>query len=235
MTTSSRLLTAIALTAAAATLAGCSTAKTYAPGSPTEPKPAVSVTVAPLPADGTTTVAPARLDLSQDTINVTIPVGQATLLTAPANESAATWTVKQDPASQAIATYSEATTDNDGTVAAGAVQALAIGTATLKLTSSVTGRTVTVNVTVVENPNAPDLDVTIKGDMDASIAEQATKVAKTVVGMSEQEAIDTIVNAGYWFRVVERDGEGIAATMDYREDRINLVIARGKVTDFTIG
>lgn len=56
-----------------------------------------------------------------------------------------------------------------------------------------------------------------------------------LVGLTEAEAVEVIETSGFVARVVERDGEVFPATMDYREDRVNLVVAAGLVTSATIG
>jgi hypothetical protein len=58
---------------------------------------------------------------------------------------------------------------------------------------------------------------------------------ESLVGVPEDEAVAAIEEAGWQARVVERDGEPFPATMDYREDRINLVVAGGLVTEATVG
>lgn len=55
------------------------------------------------------------------------------------------------------------------------------------------------------------------------------------LGLTEQEAMAAIRAAGRPVRVVMRDGEGLAATMDYREDRVNLTITEGRVTAISGG
>lgn len=57
----------------------------------------------------------------------------------------------------------------------------------------------------------------------------------SLVGIPEAEAIAAIEQAGWQARVVERDGEAFPVTMDYREDRINLVVTGGLVTSATVG
>lgn len=59
--------------------------------------------------------------------------------------------------------------------------------------------------------------------------------AKTLVGVGEQEAIDSIIANGFSYRVVSRDGEDFAVTMDYRVDRINLTTVKLIVTEVSVG
>jgi Flp pilus assembly protein TadD len=61
------------------------------------------------------------------------------------------------------------------------------------------------------------------------------QMAASVVGMSEDDAVKAIKDAGYTSRVVERDGEKFAVTMDLQPDRINLTIRDDTVTKATVG
>ena len=61
------------------------------------------------------------------------------------------------------------------------------------------------------------------------------QMAASVVGMSEDDAVKAIHDAGYTSRVVERDGEKFAVTMDLQPDRINLTVTDDKVTKATVG
>ena len=59
-----------------------------------------------------------------------------------------------------------------------------------------------------------------------------------MIGMSEEEAIQTIEGISseqLTARVVRRDAENFAVTLDYRLDRINLEIDNGIVTKAFIG
>jgi hypothetical protein len=60
-------------------------------------------------------------------------------------------------------------------------------------------------------------------------------MAATLVGLSESEAVDTAKANGWESRVVSRDGEALAVTMDYRMDRVNLTIVDGVVTKSAVG
>jgi hypothetical protein len=53
-------------------------------------------------------------------------------------------------------------------------------------------------------------------------------------GMSEDEAAQVAAENDVMFRVVERDGEPLAMTMDYRPGRINATVEGGVVTSYTI-
>ena len=57
--------------------------------------------------------------------------------------------------------------------------------------------------------------------------------ATTLIGQPEQEAIDAATAQGCAVRVIERDGEKLAFTQDFRPDRINVVVADGVVERIT--
>ena len=58
---------------------------------------------------------------------------------------------------------------------------------------------------------------------------------RKLVGLSESSANRLARKNGYSIRVVYRDGQTFMGTRDYRTDRINLSIVRGRVTRATIG
>ena len=75
-------------------------------------------------------------------------------------------------------------------------------------------------------------------DMQFEPSKTAQSVAAEVIGMSEEDAIQTIEGISseqLTSRVVRRDDENYAITMDYRLDRINLEIDNGIVTKTYIG
>jgi len=59
--------------------------------------------------------------------------------------------------------------------------------------------------------------------------------AEQLVGLGEDEAMAVAKNNGFGVRVIERDGEQFPATMDYRTDRINVVVTDGIVVRAHIG
>jgi hypothetical protein len=67
------------------------------------------------------------------------------------------------------------------------------------------------------------------------LGEKAKELASTVVGMTLEAAVKVITASECEHRVAEQDGEGSALTMDYRFDRLNLVVADGSVTDARVG
>ncbi|OGZ96506.1 MAG: hypothetical protein A3I44_04820 [Candidatus Sungbacteria bacterium RIFCSPLOWO2_02_FULL_51_17] len=58
---------------------------------------------------------------------------------------------------------------------------------------------------------------------------------KDLIGMKEKAAIAAVKRVGMVSRVMWRDGTAFMGTMDYRTDRVNLGITKGKVTGATIG
>lgn len=67
--------------------------------------------------------------------------------------------------------------------------------------------------------------------------EAAVTFAKdlTAQQLPQAEAVAAIEAAGFTWRVVEIDGTPQSATMDYRPDRMNLVVNDGTVTMVTMG
>ena len=82
---------------------------------------------------------------------------------------------------------------------------------------------------VVANPNPGGGSFELEG-------EAQVKIAKTLelVDLSEEEAASVTEAAGLPFRVVWRDGEPLAVTMDYRPGRINAAVQSGVVVSFDI-
>ena len=79
---------------------------------------------------------------------------------------------------------------------------------------------------------------TSSSDMQLEPSQTAIAVADEVIGMSESEAIATIEGISseqLTARVVRRDDENYAITMDYRLNRINLEVDNGIVTKTFIG
>lgn len=57
----------------------------------------------------------------------------------------------------------------------------------------------------------------------------------SLIGKTEKEAAEKVVNAGMRCRVTEREGKALIGTCDLRGDRINIRVANGKVTSANIG
>jgi hypothetical protein len=105
---------------------------------------------------------------------------------------------------------------------------------------------VTLALTACSN-QSPDTGVTSStmptpqsssSEMQFEPSETAQAVSAEVIGMSEEDAIQTIEGISseqLTVRVVRRDDENYAITMDYRLDRINLEIDNGLVTKTYIG
>ena len=89
-----------------------------------------------------------------------------------------------------------------------------------------------VTSTAMPSPNVSS------SDMQFEPSATALGVAEEVIGMSEEEAIQTIEGISseqLTARVVRRDGESYAITEDYSLSRINLEIDNGIVTKTYIG
>ena len=89
-----------------------------------------------------------------------------------------------------------------------------------------------VTSTAMPSPNVSS------SDMQFEPSATALGVAEEVIGMSEEEAIQTIEGISseqLAARVIRRDAENFTVTMDYRLDRINLEIDNGIVTKAFIG
>jgi hypothetical protein len=56
-----------------------------------------------------------------------------------------------------------------------------------------------------------------------------------LVGLSEKAASEVSASMGLVMRIVERDGDAFPATMDFRDDRVNVVVVDGRVTAATVG
>ena len=52
---------------------------------------------------------------------------------------------------------------------------------------------------------------------------------------TEEEATMIAEKEGFVVRIIERDGKPFMQTMDYRNDRINFAIVRGRVADVSGG
>ena len=75
-------------------------------------------------------------------------------------------------------------------------------------------------------------------DMQFEPSETVKAVAVEVIGMTEEQAIQTIEGVSseeLTYRVVRRDDESYPMTMDYRINRINLEIDNGLVSKASIG
>jgi len=75
-------------------------------------------------------------------------------------------------------------------------------------------------------------------DMQFEPSATVVAVSQEVIGMTEEQAIQTIEGISseqLTARVVRRDDENFAVTMDYRINRINLEIDNGLVTKTFIG
>jgi hypothetical protein len=59
--------------------------------------------------------------------------------------------------------------------------------------------------------------------------------ADSLIGLTEDEAKKVATERGWSVRVAMRDGEAFMLTTDYRQDRVNIVVAKNVVTSVQIG
>ena len=112
---------------------------------------------------------------------------------------------------------------------------------------SLVGAVVAMLVLTACSSQSPDTGVTStamptpdssSSDMQFEPSPTVIAVSQDVIGMTEDQAIQTIEGISseqLTARVVRRDDENFAVTMDYRINRINLEIDNGLVTKTFIG
>jgi hypothetical protein len=61
------------------------------------------------------------------------------------------------------------------------------------------------------------------------------ETAKSLIGLTESEAVKVASERGWTIRVAMRDGEAFMLTKDYSENRVNLTVVKTVVTAVTIG
>lgn len=83
----------------------------------------------------------------------------------------------------------------------------------------------------IEPAVEPAVDPAV-GSSDVVIADAD---AQALVGATEAEATEAAKSKGWDVRVVSRDGEDFAVTMDYRMDRVNLTVVDDVVTAASVG
>lgn len=59
--------------------------------------------------------------------------------------------------------------------------------------------------------------------------------ANTLVGLTEDEAMQVAADSGWDYRVASRDGENFMLTTDYVTNRVNVSITNGLITEVTVG
>lgn len=59
-----------------------------------------------------------------------------------------------------------------------------------------------------------------------------SEFGKSIIGLSEEDAVNLIKQDNRVYRVAQRDSENYPLTMDFSPDRINLFIEKGKVISF---
>lgn len=192
--------------------------------------------------------APTMLDLATAT-ELTMALGEnPVVLTDPvADPTQWTATFSED----GIVEFAPGRTDGTATFNA-SLTAVAAGTTTVTLANPTAPKPVTLTVTVTPagtttspspaatsnpSPGATTNPEEQMKEMEA-VRQRAEQLAGDLVGMSEQAAIAKIAAAAdgpFEHRIVERDGEGFPATMDYRPNRLNLTITKGTVSKVDVG
>ena len=74
--------------------------------------------------------------------------------------------------------------------------------------------------------------------MDDSMRSEIEKTrtfASTLVGMNINDAQALTAGTGFSLRIVQQDGEYFMVTMDYRTNRIDLVINNDIITEVSVG
>lgn len=87
--------------------------------------------------------------------------------------------------------------------------------------------------TINPNPDA-SFEVPTEEEMQEQVV-RTEAFAATTIGMTVDEAVEVIEEAGFFARVVAEDGEYFAVTEDYVTTRVNLVVVAGVVTEATAG
>lgn len=119
------------------------------------------------------------------------------------------------------------------------------GTATVLMNDTVSGARITFTVVVTDAPATPQPGPSVvppppsppsgPGQDWDRVAVETQWFADTLVGLPEDDATEAATRAGYTVRVVSRDGEGFAITMDYSPTRIDLDVDEGVVTAARVG
>jgi hypothetical protein len=235
-------LTVTSMTLAALTLTGCATqtpepAFTNAvtiPNAPAigSPEQTAGTTATPAPPTAGSTTATPTINLANGSTTVSIAENAIAFIATGPNDPATAWTATSVPAKQTNVMYVPATAGGQATL-----QAFTAGTATINLTNAASGARVTLIVTVTPTtlPAQTGTTSTVK-TVDPHL-DHATgdKLAKTVIGLTEDAATSKLAQSGYLARVTSRDGKDISVTLDYSTTRVNLTITAGKVTAATIG
>lgn len=58
---------------------------------------------------------------------------------------------------------------------------------------------------------------------------------KDYIGLSKKEAFEKAKSEGFIFRVMKEDGVSFFGTAEFRMDRLNFEVEKGKITDCYIG
>lgn len=80
-----------------------------------------------------------------------------------------------------------------------------------------------------DNPGTPE------PSPDAPVVPLTGESSATLIGLTEEEATKVATGNGWAVRIAMRDGTAFSLTMDYRQDRVNLVVVKNLVTKVDIG
>ncbi|MAS96811.1 MAG: hypothetical protein CMO55_26775 [Verrucomicrobiales bacterium] len=82
---------------------------------------------------------------------------------------------------------------------------------------------------------APELETPKKPESPKNMKPPSDPKDKDFIGKTEEAAGKLAKKRGLKSRVVERDGQMLPATRDYRVDRVNFTVMKGKVTKVSRG
>jgi hypothetical protein len=87
------------------------------------------------------------------------------------------------------------------------------------------------------NAEIPTETVPIRGGEEPPTPAQPLddNTAQQLLGLPESEATKVAMANGWIVRIAARDGEFFMLTEDYRENRVNLSVKRGKIIAITVG
>ena len=109
------------------------------------------------------------------------------------------------------------------------IVALEEGTGYISFTTNQSETEVRVEIRIGEKLSTPPINETIN-DLN-----QINSVRDSLTGMMEESAITLLKNSNIAFRIVRRDLEIFPQTMDYSEERLNIMVDKGTVTSVSNG
>jgi hypothetical protein len=64
---------------------------------------------------------------------------------------------------------------------------------------------------------------------------KAERIAKKIIGLEANKAMNIVNGYGYTYRIINLNGEPLTVTLDYRTDRIDVTVQKGIIIDATVG